>query len=194
MSEGRIKELIATVLPYAAWFSAFFALMGILVQANRARYALAIDLILKFGQRFDTSEMRAIRSKAGKALLLSTTDGNDCVDDVLNFFEEIGFLVDRKAIDEEAAWEFFYYWVVRYHTATIRYRKFLHDELPTEAEIYRHFESLSARLRKIERNRLPRHKRRLFADLSDREVKDFLEDEEALAEKPPRFRITRTAR
>jgi hypothetical protein len=189
--DSDAKELASILLPPAVWVGAVVALFGILMQATRARYTLAIDLILKFGQRFETPEMRTTRAKAGNALLLDPTEGNECVDDVLNFFEELAFLVDRKAVDEEAAWEFFYYWVVRYYRATSQYRQAIEDEHPAEADVYSHFQSLNVRLERIERERLTKH---TWAPLSDVQIKEFLEDEVSLVERRPRFRIGRVAR
>ena len=122
----------------------FGPVLGVTVfwwQVRRARYSQRIDLILKMSERFDKPEMKAIRARAAKALLLNRNTREDAVSQVLDFFEEIGFLMIRGAIDEDAVYTFFDYWVVRYCLATKVYREDLNNN-STPADMYSHTSQL----------------------------------------------------
>jgi hypothetical protein len=124
----RVKglgELTFKFLPVAG------AIGGIVVfwwQVSRARYNQRIDLILKLSERFDKSEMRAARAKAARALRADRKTEDGAVDDVIGFFEDVGFLLDRNAIDVESVYEFFEYWAVPYHQVTEYWRERERDE------------------------------------------------------------------
>ncbi|TDV10972.1 hypothetical protein C7404_11988 [Paraburkholderia caballeronis] len=81
-------------------------------QANRARYTMRIDLILKLEERFDSPQMRKTRADAARALQESEDTDADAVGELLDFLEQIGFLVSRHAIDLEAVYEYFDGWIV----------------------------------------------------------------------------------
>lgn len=76
--------------------------LGIIVflwQISRARYNQRIDLILKLAERFEKSELRAARAKAARSLLPNRKADNGAIGELLSFFEEVGFLLQRRAID-----------------------------------------------------------------------------------------------
>ena len=91
-------------------------------QANRARYTMRIDLILKLEERFDSPQMRKTRADAARALQESEDTDADAVGELLDFLEQIGFLVSRHAIDLEAVYEYFDGWIVPYYQKTGAYR------------------------------------------------------------------------
>jgi hypothetical protein len=93
------------------WFA------GIIVfwwQVERARFNQRVDLIIKLSERFDRPEMRKLRAKAAQALQDERVSEIGPVDDVLNFFEELGFLLTHRAVDIESVYEFFEEWVTGY--------------------------------------------------------------------------------
>ncbi|WP_321899142.1 DUF4760 domain-containing protein [Paraburkholderia heleia] len=99
-------------------------------QANRARYTMRIDLILKLAERFDSDPMRKTRKDAAHALRESEDTDANSVGELLDFLEQIGFLWARRAIDLDAVYEFFEAWIVPYcqKTATCRARWRAKDE------------------------------------------------------------------
>lgn len=92
-------------------------------QANRARYTMRIDLILKLADRFDSDSMRKTRAAAAIALRSDELTNDDAVGDLLDFIEQIGFLLSRGAIDCDAVYEFFEAWVIPYCQKTETYRR-----------------------------------------------------------------------
>lgn len=89
---------------------------------KRERFKLGVDLILKLAEGFDTDRMRSHRAAAARYLLGNGTDRNADVDVVIDFFEEVGFLFRRNAVDAEAVHAFFSYWLEPYCRASTGYR------------------------------------------------------------------------
>lgn len=116
-----LMECLLHFAPLGTMLSAVVAVLGLMWQAWRARYNQRIDLILKFAERFEKPEWRRIRAKAASALRENRDTSETAVSDVLSFFEEIGFLFDRKAIDLDAVYEFFEFCLIPYYQATESY-------------------------------------------------------------------------
>jgi hypothetical protein len=119
-------------------------------QLKHSRFALGVDLILKLEAQFDQAEMKAARSRAAKALipklaapdeLLLSTD----LEPVLDFFETLGLLVRRRAVDEELAWNSFSYWLLRY-AALAPHQIKARRRLESDWTYYEEFEHLAKRL------------------------------------------------
>lgn len=108
--------------PIIALVGFFWSIWTYRSAKKRESYKLGLDLILKLNDRFDSGEMRQHRSTAAKALLEKTETVNRSVDTVFDFFEDVGFLLRRSAIDIDAIEEFFSYWVESYFCASIKYR------------------------------------------------------------------------
>src|SRR5207302_6853258 len=75
--------------------------------------AMRVDSILRLDDQLNGSRVCDARAKAAAAFLAGNRRPID-VDDVLDFFEIVGLLLERGAIDEEMAWAFFSPWVFHY--------------------------------------------------------------------------------
>jgi hypothetical protein len=73
------------------------------------------------------------------------------IDDVMNFFEELGLLLESKALKAEPTWILFYYWTVNYYEATKIYRK---KSQSGDPNLYDGFEYLLKELTRIELEKL----------------------------------------
>lgn len=113
-------------------------------QVHRARYNQQIDLILKLAERFDREEMRTMRANAAKALRKNPKTEDSSIIEVLNYFEDIGFLLTRKAVDDDAVYEFFSYWAMRYFVATEELREELNQNVdaPLYGKMHKLFETM----------------------------------------------------
>lgn len=107
----------------APGISAVVAITVFWWQASRARYNMGIDLILKLADRFDSPPMREVRARAARQLLSKAEGMSPAIDDLLDFLEQIGFLLSRRAIDIDAVYEFFETWAVPYSQETDLYRR-----------------------------------------------------------------------
>jgi hypothetical protein len=193
IQHSSVKDFISTIAPAAGWLSATAAIIAISWNVWRAKYNLGIDLILKLGERFEKPEMRGIRVKAAKALIIKDPEtGDPHIDDVLNFFEEIGFLLERKAIDAEAAWVYFHFWVDGYYHATSNYRRCQNHEA-RQTPFYDEFEQLYLTLAEIERKDMierGRLKRCSSVEApSEENIRDFLDGEIEMLGTPPPFKL-----
>lgn len=99
---AAVASLIALILTY--------------FQLKQFRFAHGVDLIFELEDRFDAPEMMKARKVVAKALQKRTSVQE--MDTVLDFFETLGILVRRHAVDKELAWNSFSYWVLRYAVFT----------------------------------------------------------------------------
>ena len=97
--------------------------------------------MLKLNDQFDNKDMRNTRSTAARILKdnktqlgspknFSTTE----IDDVLDFFEGMAFLVRGGQISPEVAQHAFYYWIEGYHLATKKYVEAVRRGRPAQWE------------------------------------------------------------
>lgn len=130
--------------------------------------------ILKYQDKFDESEMKEKRRLAAKTLLdhkqdLSRIDELeeqlDPIDDVLDFFEDIGFYVHGEQISQEVAHHHFYHWIRGYWYAS---RTYIETWERKEGMRWNHIEKLLRELNEIEGEAL---------SLTAKEVDVFLKQE-----------------
>ncbi len=170
-----LGEVTLKFLPIAG------ALGGIVVfwwQVSRARYNQRIELIMKLAERFDRPEMRATRAKAARALRVDRNADDDAIGEALDFFEEVGFLFLHRAIDIDAVYEFFEYWITPYAQLSESYRKEEIDEKDLE-DAYSSFSKLATALGDYEMARKGRMPARTESELAD-----FLASESRLVTHP----------
>lgn len=127
---GAMWSYIPTCLEHLVHFaplgtavSAGVAVVGLIWQASRARFNQRIDLILKFAERFEKREWQQVRANAAKKLRADPKTQEPAVGNLMSFFEEVGFLFHRKAVDLDAVYEFFEYWLTPYYQASTAYRE-----------------------------------------------------------------------
>jgi len=164
MNWGMIATLVTAL---AAVIGVVISIYKINSESKRFRFALGIDTILKMDERFNSEEMKKIRQVAAKSLRDQT---NTDVEDVLDFFETIGMLTHKGALDEEMVWNTFYYWVIRYWYAAKEYIETKRKEDPS---IYSELIYLKERLIDIEK------KKHLNAkiEFTKNEIEEFLTEE-----------------
>jgi len=80
-------------------------------QVYLSRFSLGVDLTLRLDERFESPEFQKKRCAAAHAI--KRQPGSD-IEDVLDFFESIGLLTRRGALDEEFVYSTFFYWLHGY--------------------------------------------------------------------------------
>jgi len=65
--------------------------------------------------QFEEDDFIAKRRTAANVLKNPTNENESEIEPVLDFFETLGFLTRRKALDEEFVWNTFFYWVYGYY-------------------------------------------------------------------------------
>jgi len=179
---GRIEwtallALAGTVSALAAVAMAALAIWQVRQSAERAAVTAGLESLWHLEARWESPTMVATRQAAAASLL----DGSptEDVDALLDFFDLIATLVNRRVVDEEMLWQELSWPILNYWTASADYvRKVRHDE-PT---MWQGAEDLVNRLLTIE----ARKRRRSLNDArpSQDEVQDFLTDERGEAEAP----------
>lgn len=170
------------IIAYATAVIAFFAIIGLVItlklslsESKRTRFSLGIDLILRLDTHFNSGEFRRKRNDAATGLLsgrLSTEAQRVAIDDVLNFFETVGFLTRRDVLDAEVAWNHFFYYMHRYMLSAKKYIETCRKEDPT---LWEEFIEVYERLKEVEK----RERRLSDKDLllSDEDRRKFLNSE-----------------
>jgi hypothetical protein len=114
------------------------AIIIFIFQSRRAMLTKAIDILMQYDKRFDSTEFRLIRSRAAKYLLSGNKkedgDGRQAISDVLNFFEAVAFLYKNKIIKADMIWHTFASWFLAYWKAAELYIQESRLEDPTAYE------------------------------------------------------------
>jgi hypothetical protein len=120
------KTLDANVISVPWWLiiGGIIGVILLLFQAGVEYQVRTYDsaLAFRFDDRFFDDEMRKARSKAAKLLKesqgkLRRTDPELAdIDDVLDFFEDLGFYQHGDQITPEVAHHHFYHWIRGYYT------------------------------------------------------------------------------
>jgi len=141
----------SAIMALAAILGLIVTMIIFLCESRRARFSLGIDLILRLDNYFNSVDFRKKRNEAATALLsgdLSSESQKVAVDDVLNFFETVGFLTRRGIIDFEVVWCFFFYYMHRYKLCTEEYIETCRKEDQT---IWEDFIEVYERVKEVEK-------------------------------------------
>lgn len=133
--------------------------------------------IFKFDEHFYNDDMKRVRAKAAKLLkerqgdLRRTSEDLADIDDVLDFFEDLGFYEYGDQITPEVTHHHFYHWIRGYYLASRDYIDAWREEEPTRWEhIPTLFDDTSAIEEKRARGKGSR-------SLTQSEVTTFLDEE-----------------
>jgi hypothetical protein len=100
-----ILNWTAVITAVVAVVGAILAFVGLILQSRSTKHTTAISVLLQLEARFDEASMHHDRKKASYSLLSNTNLGvnknSDAIDNVLNFFELIGLLLRKDALDQE---------------------------------------------------------------------------------------------
>lgn len=178
------------IVAWATVVGGFATAIGVLVtllaiwhNGHEARYSLNTELLLRLYEQFHSDQMRIERKNAASALLEIMKKGEatryklNSLEQMLNYFELLGVLLKRGAIDKKATKTMFSFWLRRYWQAAFSQ---LHPSKPpyikaardgTSKMLWQSAQDLVAEI-------APRN-----APFSEQEVRDFLIDEAQLNEK-----------
>ena len=110
------------------------------MNAEYRRRTFDPKLMLEFDRSFDSQTMRSKRSRAARALkenqgIRSWQDFKSPeTDDVLDFFEGIGYFMQGDEITPEVAHNAFFYWIYGYYYASRKYLKAAREKEPSQWE------------------------------------------------------------
>ncbi len=153
----------------AAIVTALIAIVALVIESKRSRFQMGVDMLLKFNDKFLSTDMLEVRRRAVKGIL---EGHNDQADDLLDFFETLGLLVRRKGIEDTFVWHSFFYWIQCYYHLTKDYIALIQKDDPT---IWEDFVWLYNRLCKVEKKKLKGCKDTL--NISNEDLNEFIDDE-----------------
>lgn len=174
----------ATVIGgFATAISVLVTLLAIWHDGHEARFSLNTELLLRLYEQFDSDHMRVERKNAASALLEIIEKGEapryklNSLEQMLNYFELLGLLLKRGAIDKKSAKTMFSFWLRRYWQAAFSQ---LHPSKPSYIEVARNGTNklLWQNAEDLVHEIAPRN-----ALVSEQELRDFLLDEAQLNEK-----------
>lgn len=143
-------------------------------EAYRARFRTSIDLALKCEETFNGPSFEEKRRKAASALLTDKDTAE--AEPIYDFFEIVGFLVRKKAIDADIAWSMFYDWVHGYWSNGEAHIMKLRSE-KKDRTLWDDFERLHAALLETQRKEANQSEPNL---LSTEEMIKFLNEEKSI--------------
>jgi hypothetical protein len=158
-------ESVASLI---AFFSLTVAVIALVVETRRSRIALQVETLLRLNQELQTPRIRSLRKLAARKLL-DHARGNQELDELLEFLEEISFMYELGVIDERLMYENYSWWIVRYWLSGQRYIRRARDLDPRS---WTSMERAVNRLRRIEKKKGYR-----TDDYSEAKLRRFLQDE-----------------
>lgn len=163
--------------------AAFTAVIAIYLEGKRSRFSLGVDTILNLDDRFNDTEMRQARLAAAKSILdileKRTDKTNEDVEEVLDFFETVGLMTHKGALDDEMVWNTFFYYLHPYCCSADEYIK-TKMQKEQDSTIYQELMWLDKRIVAIDK----RKRGGIYLDLSKEQLKKFLEEEANLHTSP----------
>jgi hypothetical protein len=157
-----------------AVFVTFFAIVSgilvfLIVENRRSRFIFGLRALLEINEYFHSGAMLETRRKAAAALLNDSYDEH--VEDLLDFFEMVGYLFKRGAIKKDFVWNNISYWIIRYGYAANIYREKEQQRLPRR---WQNLTSLFRYLVRMERNKYG------ISVITNDSIKEFLKREHEL--------------
>jgi hypothetical protein len=152
-----------------ATFGALAAVAAALIagyQVYLSRFALGVDLTLRLDERFESPEF--LKKRHAAAYAIKQQPGSD-IEGVLDFFESLGLLTRRGALDREFVYSTFFYWLHGYMT---KCQDFIAEQRKRYPARYGDLVWLHRKLVAIEESR--------YGPTQESEWDGFLDDEESL--------------
>jgi hypothetical protein len=176
-------SVLASIATVAGTAIAAAALVGtglaLAVQIWLARTSSGIDNLWRLVDKWDGDDMVSKRARAAQAM--KRHHDTDDVADVLNFFEQLGYLVRKKAIDKESAWAMLSDWALPYYRAA---QYFITADRAVDETYWEDFEGLNQVLLQVESRR--RRKREGDVQPTSAQVQKLLESESAMVPGQPK--------
>jgi len=116
---NAVTALAALMTAFAAVGVCLMLALSLRGEGDRHRFTASLDTVWRLDSDWSSPAMVTTRSAAASALLAGRPAPE--IDTVLDFFDEIAFLLERGAIDEELAWYEFFQPMAHYWFASERY-------------------------------------------------------------------------
>jgi hypothetical protein len=115
---NAVSAWAAVIMSIAAIIAIVITIVELILESKRNRFSTGLNAIMWLDDIWKSTRMKQERKIAAQAL---RDNPSDDIDEILDFFEVVGLLVRRKAIDEVLAWHFYFYWLHGYRTLATAY-------------------------------------------------------------------------
>lgn len=134
---------------------------------------LQADSIIRLMEKFDNPDFQEKRKHAAQACLNHLEDKTPgiVIDDILDFFDDVAFLVTKGALETEMMWHPFYHWVRMYYQASDQH---IINRTKTEPAVWNYLRSIYPRLNELEKSQSQGTYRE---KLTDAELRTHLQEE-----------------
>lgn len=122
--------------------------VAVVMQSRQSQTTVNIENLNRAIDQWDSTGMQRLRSEAAAALQ-QQEDGR-AIPKVLSFFEQLGYLVSKKALDAESVWTMFSDWILPYWVAS---EYFTSKERDHDSTYWECFRSLNVAMPEIEARR-----------------------------------------
>jgi hypothetical protein len=122
------------------------------------------ESVIKLMDKFDSPQFKEKRDTAAKACLehLEGKNPGAAVEDILDFFDNVAFLVTKGALETEMMWHPFYHWVRMYCQAAEQH---INARTKDESAVWNYLRSIYPALNELEKVQSPSgHKEKLSDD------------------------------
>lgn len=89
------------------WVAASVAFSAFLLQRRQISFSANLDSLWRLQDEFNSEDMCEKRSRVASRLLAGNTAHDRDTEDILDFFDLIGYLVEQKALDKVTSWMLF---------------------------------------------------------------------------------------
>ena len=89
------------------WVAASVAFSAFLLQRRQISFSANLDSLWRLQDEFNSEDMCEKRSRVAKRLIAGNTAHDRDTEDILDFFDLIGYLVEQKALDKVTSWMLF---------------------------------------------------------------------------------------
>src|SRR5581483_10676281 len=150
----------------------------LIVQHRQTRLVHAHETLLTLQERWSSPDFRARRRSLAAALLAQKGISEDNCE-TASFFETMGILLRRKALDEELVWNEFGYAIISYHGAMTMGRNDLKviRDASDDQNVFAEFDALATRV--LRRDARKRHRNLVDVKPSLSAIREYLESEAA---------------
>lgn len=168
---------VEILLALAAWAGVLVTFRMAHQQTDVLRTDLKLRLQLTLSDRFDDVRMKGYRKRLAEQLLRNAPY-KDMQEDVMNFFEDMGFFFELEYLDERFVWGTFSFYVTRWWSACKDYILEERTRHNSDQSLFSKFEYLVERVYEMGAKELKRT--RTEQEPSRDEIEDFLQDESKL--------------
>lgn len=177
-----LSFLTTHIVDIATVATVIVALYAIRQQSKDTHFSLGVQILREYEKEFNSEEMKRSRAALAKEYLkirsgTSLDEKFEVYSDPIDFFEAVGILLKRRALDIELVEAYFSYWFTRYWQIVEEdVKKFRNRH--NDDSFWKHCDYLHKQFNKFGFKHL--EYRELLKDFGESEIRRFLKEEETL--------------